>query len=106
MQELEILPGDRVFVVFAQVAKIVRIVEIFEPRRVATKFLVVIAYGARVLHAAVDHFLFAVPADLKRDGGHHGGGGDDQHRDHQHQSQENIAVFSSPTRPAGGRTRV
>jgi len=105
MQQFEILPGHRVFIVFAQVTKIVGVIEIFESRWVPSKFLVVTADGARVLHAAMDHFLFAVSPDLKRDGGHHCRRSDDHHRHHQHQGQQNIAVFS-PETPVGGRTRV
>jgi hypothetical protein len=100
VQEFEILSGDRVFVVFAQVAKIVCIVEIFEARRVTSIFLEVVADGARVLHPAVDHFLFPVPPDLKCDGWRCYGRGNHHQRDHQHQRKQNVALLRA-AKPVG-----
>ncbi len=70
MEQFEIpVLVDRILIPLAQVAKIIRIFEIFEARGVARIFLVVVSDGARVLHAAVNHFLFPVAPDLERNGG-------------------------------------
>ena len=38
MQQLEILPGERIFVMFAQVTQVISVIEIFKSRRVASEF--------------------------------------------------------------------
>jgi hypothetical protein len=92
---------------FAQVAQIVGIVEIFEPRGIASEFLVVSANGARVLHSAVDHFLFPVPPDLKRYFGNHCSSEYGHQSDHEKQGEQNVAVLIIiPAKPAWGLTRA
>ena len=100
MKQLEILAADGIFVVLAQESQVVSIVEIFKPGWVATEFLIVGADGTRVLHSAVDHFLLAVPPDLKRNCrkrhcGHYG----HQTYDQEHRDQD-IALFV-PAQPVG-----
>jgi len=87
---------------FAQVAQVVGIVEVFEFRGIASEFLIVGADGARVLHSAVDHFLFPVALDLKLNWDNHCGGNYGHQSDHEKQREQNIAVFVIiPAKPAG-----
>jgi hypothetical protein len=67
VQQLEIFVLIlRILIVLPQVPQIIGIVEILKLGGVAPEFFVVGADGARVLYSAVDHFLLAVPLDLKR----------------------------------------
>jgi len=68
MQQLEVFLIDRVFVTFAQKTQIVRVVEVFQPSRVASEFFVVGADASGILHSAMDQFLFLIPLHLKRKG--------------------------------------
>lgn len=100
MQQFEILVLILwILIVLAQVPQIIGIVEILKLGGVAPEFFVVGSDGARVLHSAVNHFLFPVAPDLKRNFGKHSGGRDCHQRDHEHQRKQNVTIFT-PAKPA------
>lgn len=102
MQQFEIFPGQRVFVVFAQVAQVVGVVQILEPRGIASELLVVVTNGARVLHSAMDHFLFLIALEIKFNRNHHCQRDYAHERDHQKQIEQNIALLASAAKSVRG----
>lgn len=96
MQQFEIFPGDRIFVVFAQIAQVVGVVEILKPRGIPPELFVVIANRSRVLHSAMNHLLFTVALQLKLDWNHHRQREYSHQRDHQKQIEQNITLFAPP----------
>ena len=99
MQQLEIFPGHRVFVMFAQVTQIVGIVEILKPRGISSKLLVIVTNGARVLHSAMDQFLFPVALQLKFNRNQHCQRDYTHERNHQKEIEQDIAVFPPAAKP-------
>ena len=78
----------------SQVPQVVGVVEVFESGRIASKLFVVGAKRSRILHAAMDHFLFPFPPHLKLNGNHYHQSEDAHHSHHQKQRQQNIAFFA------------
>ena len=64
VEDLEILAGDRILIALSQEAHVIRTLEILEFGWIPPKFLDVVLDGARVLHTAMDQFIFAVTLDL------------------------------------------
>jgi len=69
VEELEVFPGDGVFVAFAQEAQIVGVFEILETGGILAEFLHVVLDCPRILDATVDQLFFAVALNLKLDFG-------------------------------------
>ena len=99
MQQFEIFPGERIFIVLAQIAQVVGIVEILESRGISSVLFVVVANGSRVLHSAVDHLLFPLPLHVKLKRNHHRHRDDAHQSDDQQQSQQHVAVFYPAAKP-------
>ena len=79
MQQLEVFAGDRIFVAPAQEADVVGIFQVFHARGIASEFSYIFLYGARVLRATMDQFLFAIAFHLESNFRHGYRHGDDQH---------------------------
>src|SRR5213075_648140 len=75
-------------------AQIAGIFQIFNFRRIAPELLVVGADGPRILNSAMNHFLFAVPLDLKRDRGNNDSCENYYQRHRQKQRQHDVATLS------------
>ena len=84
----------------AQIAQIVSVVQILQLRGVASEFLVVGADGARVLHPAVDHFLFLIALILKLNWDNNSHREYGHERDNEKQREQDISLFLSTTVPA------
>ncbi len=94
MQQFEIpVFVERIFIMFAQVAYTAGVVEILQLGGVASKFLVIGADGARVLHSAVDHLLFLFPLHLKLDRDNHPSGDYRHQSEYQYQREQNVSLF-------------
>ena len=72
MQQLEVFFFARslvavqwIFVAFAQKAEVVGAFQLFNPGGIAPEFLIITLDRPRILHSAMDHFLFAIALDLK-----------------------------------------
>ena len=93
MEQLEVLPGDRVFVTLAQEAQVVGTFQVFHPRGVASELLVISADGAGILHSAMNQFLFPVAPDIESNRGKNCGRRDHQQRHHEKKREQNIAAL-------------
>lgn len=94
MEQLEVLIFvERIFVMFAQVAQVVGVVKIFEPSRVASELFVIGADGARILHAAMNHFRFLVALHLILDRDNNPDSEYGHQSDHEKQREQDISLF-------------
>ena len=93
MQQLEVFVGDRIFIALAQKADVVGIFQVFDSRREAPCLLDVALDRSRVLHSAMNHFFFAIAADLKRNGGRRHGCGDRQQSHKQHEHEQDVTAL-------------
>src|SRR5438105_10813471 len=100
VKQLEVLARNRIFVTPAQEAQIVGAFQIFEANRVASKFLEVASYGARILHTAVDHLLFAIAADPESDHRRHRGRSNCHYPDKKNQREQDVHTLAPPVRVA------
>ena len=65
VQKFEILAGNGILVAFAQEANVVGIFQLLKARGIPSSLFDIAPDGAGVLHAAMDHFLFALPPHLE-----------------------------------------
>ena len=100
MQQFEIFARQWIFIVFPQIPQIVGVIEIFEARRITSELFVVIADGAGILHAPVDHLRFPLPPEVKLDWYGYDQDHNAHERDHQHQHEQDVTVFSLAVRSA------
>jgi len=65
VEQPEILTGNRIFVMFAQIAQVVGVIEVLQARGIRPVFFVIGANRPRILHSAMNQLLFAFPAEFK-----------------------------------------
>src|SRR5579863_5678110 len=106
MEQLEVFVGDGIFVTLAQESLIVGALQILNLGGITAELLIIAANRARILHSAMNHFLFAVTLDLECHRLHHRGGGDDHQRNHEQQRQQNITPLAGIATATAAALRV
>ena len=100
MKQSKILSVDGIFVALAEKTKILGVLEILKTGGVPPKFFEVAPDGAGVLNTPVNHFLFLITPNLKRNRRIRNRGRYGQQRNNQEHGQQHIALFP-PARATG-----
>jgi len=93
VKQSKILSVDGIFVALPEKTKILGVLQILKTDGVPPEFLEVAPDGAGVLNTPVNHFLFLIPPDLKRNRRIGNCGRYGQQRNDQEQGQQHIATF-------------
>ena len=95
MKDLEILPGNGVFVASAQKADLVGVLEFLDAGGITAEFLDEMFHRPRVLHSAMNQLFFPIALHLVHEFRGHDDRGDGNEGHKQYQGNQNVSALGA-----------